>query len=76
MFSKMAMQHTRQAPDEMRFIHDDVSDAFTYVCNGIVINDIWDSIIRYVTCPDQMRSHVFGVGIHVCVRSSRFLFGT
>ena len=26
----------------MGFIHDYLSDAFAYVCDGIVINDIWD----------------------------------
>ena len=38
----------------MRFIHDGLSDAFTYVRDGVVINGIWNSIIRYITCPDKM----------------------
>ena len=60
----------------VRFIHDDLSDAFTYVRDGIVINGIWSITIRYVACPDQMCSYMVGVGICIWVRGSCFLFGT
>ena len=54
----------------MRFIYDDLLDTFTNVCNSIVVDGIWDSSVRYVTCTNHMGSHIIGVGIFVYARGS------
>ena len=55
----------------MRFISDDLPDTFTNICNGIVVDGIWNSSARYVTCTNQMGSCVVGIGMFVCGRFRR-----
>ena len=60
----------------MRFIYGDLPGTFTNVCNGIVVDGIWDSSGRYVTSTNQMGSYIVGVGIFVYyARNSCFMLG-
>ena len=36
----------------VRFFYGDLSDAFTNVCDGVVIDGVWNSSAGYVSCPD------------------------
>ena len=56
----------------VRFIYDDLLGTFSNVCNGIVVGDIWDSSVRYVTCTNQMGSCIVGVGVFVYVSTVVF----
>ena len=59
----------------MRFIiYDDLPGTFTDVSDGIMVDGIWDSSVRYVTCTYQMGSYIVGVGIFVYVKGSCFVF--
>ena len=58
----------------VRFISDDLPDTFTNICNGIVVDGIWNSSARYVTRTNQMGSCVVGIGVFVYVRGRGVCF--